>query len=346
MAALISLLGLLPEEIRALIREHPPFRAKQIFKWINRGVSSFHEMTDLALPLREDLHRRFSIRGASITNRLTGGDGTEKLQLRLADGAKVETVLLSGGEGRKTACLSTQAGCPVGCVFCKTGSMGFLRNLSAAEILEQFFLLKGLHRNISNIVIMGMGEPLLNLAELRRALTTLFHPEGLFLSHRRVTVSTCGIVPGIEDLSENGPNVGLALSLTTADDDLRSLLMPITQTYKIPELRKALSCYQRKGGGRITLEAVLLKGINTRKKDARAMISFAAGLETIVNLIPWNPVEGLTFEGKPLESPSHKEVGNFAELLESGGLKVTLRYRKGRSVAGACGQLGEVLCGT
>jgi 23S rRNA (adenine2503-C2)-methyltransferase len=344
-----ALSGLPLDDLIKIIKPLPAFRARQIFKWIAGGTVSFQEMTDLPLLLREELEGRFRVYSSAVAARFEDPDGTVKLQIRLGDGARIEAVLLSGAGGRegrpaarKTACLSTQAGCPAGCVFCKTGTLGFLRNLDSAEITEQFLFLRGIVPGISNIVIMGMGEPLLNLGELRRALSVLTDSRGLGLSPRRITLSTGGITAGIRDLADQGPGIRLALSLTTADGDLRQRLMPIGRANPLPELKEALAYYQRRGGGRITLEAVLLSGINTRREDAAALISFARGLDSVVNLIPWNPVEGMNFEGKPLKEPSQKEIKDFIRLLEQGGIKTTRRFRRGRSVRGACGQLGAL----
>jgi 23S rRNA (adenine2503-C2)-methyltransferase len=347
--------GLPPDELALLLEPLPSYRALQIKKWIARGVSSFDEMTNLPFSLRGELAGRFLLRTGRIASVYTDPDGTLKLGLELSGGAKIESVLLTDETGRKTACLSTQAGCPAGCVFCKTGSLGFLRNLNSAEIVEQFLSLRGLcrppssgaagkneepERGISNIVVMGMGEPLLNLAELRRALSVITDGDGTGLSVRRITVSTCGIVPGIYDLAERGPAVRLALSLPSADEDLRRRLMPLSAGYPLDELKKALVFFQEKGGGRLTLEAALLSGINTRHADARAAADFVKGLDAVVNLIPWNPVPGFEFEGRPLSTPSGAELERFRKMLEAEGLRVTRRYRKGRGVMGACGQLG------
>ena len=354
-AAGIVLSGLSPEELGELLRSSlpalPPFRLRQIFAALARGVSSFAEISSLPFSLREELGARFRLRSSAVSARLEDRDGTVKLQILLEDGLRIKAVLLvSPGsirgknsretESRRTACLSTQAGCPAGCVFCKTGTLSFVRNLSSAEIVEQFLHIRSLCPGIDNIVIMGMGEPLLNLGGLRKALTVLTSPEGLGISRRRITLSTCGITGGIRDLADEGPDLGLALSLTTAEEELRKRLMPITRSNPLEEVKEALRYYQRIRGRRITLEAVLLGGINTRRKDAEAMARFARGLDTVVNLIPWNPVEGLYFEGTPLREPKEDEAADFARELARLGLKVTRRYRKGRGVAGACGQLG------
>jgi 23S rRNA (adenine2503-C2)-methyltransferase len=340
----------------------PHFRAAQIFKWIAAGANGFEEMSNLPQSLRKELAKTIILRPSVIVEKHCGDDGSVKLALQFSDGPWVEAVLLQDGSGRRTACLSTQAGCPAGCVFCKTGT-GFSRNLSSAEIVEQFFLLvKAAVENsaeisaensdspsgavsdanpVSNIVVMGMGEPLLNLTELRRALAVITCKQGIGFSKRRITVSTCGIAQGIEDIAVNGPAVRLALSLTTADENLRRRLMPITASQPLNKVKDALRDFQERGGGRVTLEAVLLGGVNTRPEDAQSIAGFAKGLDAVVNLIPWNPVKGLEFEGKALCCPSTAEVETYTRELEKLGLNVTRRFRRGRGVMGACGQLGK-----
>jgi 23S rRNA (adenine2503-C2)-methyltransferase len=202
--------------------------------------------------------------------------------------------------------------------------------------------LRGKEPEISHVVIMGMGEPLLNLEELRKAIGFMTFAEGLNISKRRITLSTCGIVPGILDLAEKGPGVRLAVSLTSARQELRERLMPIARAYPLPLLKESLLEYQRKMKRRITLEAVLLGGINTGAEDARAIADFAGGLETVINLIPWNTVEGVDFEGSPLRPPGQREVSGFASALEKQGLKVTRRMGRGSGISGACGQLGAL----
>jgi 23S rRNA (adenine2503-C2)-methyltransferase len=346
----VSLAGLLPAELENLLLPLPRMRAAQIYKWIARGISGFDQMTDLPSSLREELKSRFRLYSSTVDS-CHEDKSAAKIAVSLKDGLKIESVLLRDGKSRLTACLSTQSGCPAGCVFCKTGSLGFSRNLSAAEIVEQFLFLritagkeaagKSGH-SIDNIVIMGMGEPLLNLEELRKAITVFTDPAGMNLSRRRITVSTCGICGGLADLADNGPFIRLALSLVTADEPLRQKLMPIAAANPLADVKKALAAYQRNGGGRVTLEIPLLGGVNTRGKDAVCAAQFAKGIETVINLIPWNPAAGLEFEGKSLREPEKKETEDFAKLLESHGLKVTTRLRKGREVMGACGQLGVI----
>ena len=347
-----ALTGLPLTELKSLLSPLPAFRCTQIFKWISRGVLDFAQMTDIPLALREELKSRFPLYSSSVVG-CQDGKSAKKIVLALKDGSKIEAVLLSDGKERLTACLSTQAGCPGGCVFCKTGSLGFSRNLSSSEIVEQFLFLcaEAAAENtlpsagedehlIENIVVMGMGEPLLNLAELRRAVAVVTDPAGMNFSKRRITISTCGICEGLFDLAENGPSVRLALSLTTADEPLRQKLMPIARGNPLEKVKEALVLFQRNNGGRITLEAALLGGINTRSKDAQCIAEFANGLDTVVNLIPWNPAAGLEFEGKPLRGPDKREIDAFIGMLASRGLKATVRLHKGRSVMGACGQLG------
>jgi len=272
-------------------------------------------------------------------------DGTVKLGISLEDGAVIEAVILRDGEDRKTACISTQAGCPAACVFCKTGALGFRRNLLAAEIAGQFLMLKRREPEISHIVIMGMGEPLLNLDELRKALLFIMESGGLNISKRRITLSTCGIEKGILDLAHNGPDIRLALSLTTARQELRERLMPLSRANPLPRIREALLRYQETRKRRITLEMVLLGGINMGSADADALADFVRagtpeGLDAVINLIPWNPVEGMEFEGRPLRAPIARETADFAAALERRSLKITRRIGKGLGISGACGQLG------
>ena len=350
-----ALSGLTREEISNLFTSLPSFRSNQIFSWIARGIKNFNQMTDLPLELREYLGSSYLIRSCRTENRIRDNDGTIKLVISLEDGIKIESVLLSDEKKRYTACLSTQAGCPVGCVFCKTGTLGFRRNLSAAEIVEQFFLLaEEIPEAISNIVIMGMGEPLLNLDNLRHAIGIISDPHGLNFSKRRITVSTSGIVKGIVDLADNGPSVRLAFSLVTADEKLRRLLIPSGASDSLEHIKESLLYFQRSGGGRITLEIVLLGGINTRNEDAYSLVEFTKGLNTVINLIPWNAIEPVpstrpkaevsrvpVFD-TPLREPTKDEISGFVKHIRASGLKVTCRYRKGLDVSGACGQLGYI----
>ena len=332
----IILPGLLPDEITESLNLQQKFRGLQIFKWIGSGTTSFDQMTNLSKDVRQMLSERAVLRSSKVTQTLKDPDGTIKLQITLSDGRAVETVLLTDKEGRKTACVSCQAGCAMKCAFCQTGTLGLARNLTPAEIIEQFLFLEQECGHLDNIVFMGMGEPMMNLEGIRKAIAVLTDKRGRNLSGRRITLSTSGIIKGIYDLADNGPNIRLAVSLTTANEDLRTELMPVNKGNPLPELRKAIDYYAKKSGRRVTLEAALLAGKNTDKESAEKMISFAKGIDVNVNLIPWNPVSTL-----PFTEPSNSEVHFFVNYLEKAGVNVTLRTKRGRKIGGACGQLGK-----
>lgn len=332
----IALAGLLPEEITEKLALGQKFRGLQIFKWIGSGTDSFDAMTNLSKEIRESLPEKALLRSSKVSKVLKDPDGTIKLQITLFDGNAVETVLLTDREGRKTACVSCQAGCAMKCAFCMTGTLGLSRNLEPNEIVEQFLFLEKECGRLDNIVFMGMGEPMQNLSGIRKAIKILTNERGRNLSGRRITLSTSGIVSGIYDLADNGPNIRLAVSLTTADEELRRTLMPVANGNPLSELRKAIAYYAEKTGKRVTLEAALLKNKNTGRESAERMIEFARGINVNINLIPWNPVPGLDFE-----EPEHSEVQNFVRMLENANLNVTLRTKRGRKIGGACGQLGK-----
>lgn len=332
----IILPGLLPDEITESLNLQQKFRGLQIFKWIGSGTTSFDQMTNLSKDVRQMLSERAVLRSSKVTQTLKDPDGTIKLQITLSDGRAVETVLLTDKEGRKTACVSCQAGCAMKCAFCQTGTLGLARNLTPAEIVEQFLFLEQECGHLDNIVFMGMGEPMMNLEGIRKAIAVLTDKRGRNLSGRRITLSTSGIIKGIYDLADNGPNIRLAVSLTTANEDLRTELMPVNKGNPLPELRKAIDYYAKKSGRRVTLEAALLAGKNTDQESAEKMISFAKGIDVNVNLIPWNPVATL-----PFTEPSNSEVHFFVNYLEKAGVNVTLRTKRGRKIGGACGQLGK-----
>lgn len=334
----IILTNLIPSEIIEQLELSQKFRGDQIFKWVGNGVKDFDAMTNLSLDLRNQLKDKAILRCTTLENILKDPDGTIKLQIKLSDGNIVETVLLTDKEDRKTACVSCQAGCGMKCAFCMTGTLGLSRNLLPAEIVEQFLYLEEIAGKLNNIVFMGMGEPMQNLSGIRKAVEILCHKNGRNLSSKRITLSTCGVVKGIYDLADNGPNIRLAVSLTTANEDLRKELMPVATAKEnsLSELRNAIKYYAEKSGKRVTLEAALLAKTNTDRESAQNMINFAKNLDVNVNLIPWNPVSIL-----PFEEPSNNEVHNFVKQLEEAGINVTLRTRRGRKIGGACGQLGK-----
>jgi 23S rRNA (adenine2503-C2)-methyltransferase len=332
-----SLYGLAPAELAGVLSLDPPYRARQVYRHLAHGVFSFEEMTDLPLEERKRLVSMYPrIPGSEPAAELSDPDGSFKLQIRLGDGAAVECVLLEDIEGRKTACLSSQVGCPMGCTFCKTGSLGYLRDLSAGEIMEQFHFLSARRGPVSNVVFMGMGEPCANLGEVRKAISILSGE--ICMSLRKITISTSGHVPGILELAEKGPAARLAVSLTTADDELRGKLMPVNRSWNLDVLKEALLHYQDKTRERITLECAIMGGVNASPESARQLLSWIGRLKVQVNVIPWNRVPGL-----PFVEPSREEVQSFMAVLEGAGLVASRRMRRGRGVMGACGQLGDTL---
>lgn len=330
----LPLAGLLPGEIVDSLGLDAPYRGEQIFGWIHRGARDFSSMTDLSTPARERLAAEALILGSTVQDRRAAADGSVKLRIGLADGQAVEAMSLEDGTGRRTACLSTQAGCAMGCAFCRTGLMGLKRNLSEAEIVEQLLHLQDDGPAIANIVFMGMGEPFRNWDAVRKAIAVLRHPAGRGMSPRRITVSTCGIPDGIRRLAAEGPDVRLAVSLVSADEKARQALMPVARTHRLSGLKDALTAYQKARKHRITLEVVLIAGRTDRDADIEALKRFVPPLSVMVNLIPWNPASEIDF----LE-PSAERVAWYRDALMRDGIPVTERMRKGRGVCGACGQL-------
>ncbi len=331
-----SLFGYTPEELVAVLGLEKRFRGQQLFLWMHRdGATGFDEMSNLPATLRRELAERFDAPYSTRIGRSSpDDDGTVKIAVVSSDGAVVESVLLEDNQGRKTACLSSQVGCALGCRFCRTAQMGFIRNLSAGEIVEQLYHLRNAYGKIDNVVFMGMGEPLTNLEELRRAIALMQHSDGLGMSLRRITVSTSGLTDAIHDMAENGPPVRLALSLITTDQGLREELMPIAKNNPLPELKRALEAYRNSHKRRITLEYVVMGGVNASPEDAEGLAAFAKPLRAQVNIIPWNPVPELDFA-----EPSRDEVKSFIAMLEERGVTISQRYTRGRGVNGACGQL-------
>lgn len=330
------LLELRPEELVDSLGLTPKFRGKQLFEWLHsHGSLSFEEMQNLPAALRSRLEEEYGApRSARVVRELPDEDGTVKILVELYDGELIEAVLLEDIQGRKTACLSSQVGCALGCRFCRTSRMGLHRNLSAAEIVEQFYLLRDSYGKIDNIVFMGMGEPLANLSEVRKAVSLFGHEHGLGMSLRRITLSTSGLTDKIYDLAEKGPPLRLALSLVTADQDRREELIPVAVHNSLTELFSALETYHKKHKKRITLEYVVIRGINSSREDAEKLAEFARPLRAQVNIIPWNPVEELLFE-----EPSRKELNRFIDYVERFDVPVARRFTRGRGVNGACGQL-------
>lgn len=302
-----SLLALTPEDICQTCGLEKRFQGEQVFTWLSRGVLSFNEMTNLSVSLREKLSNNHSIFTSKIQTVLKD-DSSIKLSIELEDENIIEAVLLKDKTGRPTACVSSQVGCPLSCAFCKTGKLGYSRNLKANEIIEQFHhLQKYVNRKIENIVFMGMGEPLLNIKEVKKALNILTHPKGLNLSKRRITVSTAGVIDGIYELCNDELPPRLAVSLTTADPTLRLSLMPIEKSNPLHRLKEAIRYFNEKTGKRITLEIALIHNVNTSKDMLEKVVLFSKGLNVLINLIPWNPIEEINFT-----RPSDNEI-NYVE---------------------------------
>ncbi len=322
------------DELVTLLDLEKPFQAKIVRSFLDRGVTDFNKMTSLPKAERERLSSLYpSALSTKVKERFDGEDAV-KLALELEDGSLIECVRLSDGTGRYTACLSSEVGCAMGCSFCATGTMGLRRNLKAGEIVEEYIQLEKLGEHITHIVFMGMGEPLANFTEVMRAITELHREDGLNISYRRITISTCGLVPGIKRLGELNLPVRLAVSLVSASNDLRSSVMKVNRNYPLPELKKALVAFQRKNDKRITLEYCLLGGLNTTRESAEQLREFIKGLDVLVNLIRWNPIPSL-----PFTSPSEKEVRDFTSQLNRLNISYTIRRSKGQDRKAACGML-------
>lgn len=317
----------------------PGYRADQIAGWLyGRGVDDLHEMTDLGRDLRKDLARRWEARALEIVHTEQSLDGTLKGVLRAADGALLEAVLIPEEE-RTTLCVSTQVGCPLACSFCATGAMGLTRNLRTSEIVDQICRMRELlpaGRRISNVVFMGMGEPLLNLSNVLEAVRILLHPKAFGLAPRRVTVSTSGVVPKIAELLEQVP-VNLAVSLHATTDAVRDVLVPLNRRFPLAELFGALRRLPRLSRRHpIFFEYTLMAGVNDREEDAGRLVTLLRGLPAKVNLIPMNP-----HADAPYRPPAPEVASHFMGLLVRGGLTTTLRRSRGQDIDAACGQLAN-----
>lgn len=358
----------LPEEWRACLERagERGFRARQLFRWIHgRGVFDPAEMTDLAKPLREALGREGLTEPGCVQRVYESQDGTRKLVLELARGARVECVVIpmtpaaeldadaaaqpedladEGAEAaprartRVTLCVSTQFGCAMGCVFCASGQAGLFRGLGAAEVVYQVLVARRYLRpdeELKNLVFMGMGEPLHHYDETARAIRLLTHPEGGAMSPRRITVSTVGLVPGIRRLGEDfGGKIGLAISLHAPDDATRSRILPMNRRYPLAELMAALRDYPLPPRRRITIEYTLIAGVNDSDEHAAALARLLRPLRVKVNLIPMNPIEA-----SELRAPEPRRVAEFRERLANAGYSCFVRTRRGDDVSAACGQL-------
>jgi 23S rRNA (adenine2503-C2)-methyltransferase len=332
-----NLVGRTSAEIGALLARHVDhrYRARQVARWIiDRNASNFAEMTDLPLAMRRDLERKFLIEEPGVVEVVSSSDGSNKYLFALRDGVGIEGVSMREGL-KATFCLSSQAGCAVGCTFCVTGAIGAGRNLVPAEIVGQYrAMLRGLEAGIErvNIVFMGMGEPLLNTDNLGRALAVLSER----VSPKRITVSTAGVLPGISWLAGLEKRPKLAVSLTAPDQDRRQHVMPIARRYPLDRLMTALRDFPLERGRRITFEYVLIDGFNDAVEDAAATADLIRGIPAKVNVIPLNEDRR---HFPDLKRPPAEIVDRFAAGLRDAGLTATVRWSKGEDVAAACGQL-------
>lgn len=338
---MIDLYALSPEELEALLRGwgQPAFRARQVRAWLyERGAAAFDEMTDLPLALRERLAAETTLGTLTTADEQQSTDGTLRRLYRLHDGRLVESVLMPYADGRRTACISTQAGCAMACVFCATGQMGFGRHLSQAEILEQAQRfareLTARGERLSNVVLMGMGEPFHNYDATLTAIRRL--QSDLGIGARHITVSTVGLVPQIRRFAEEGLQVTLAISLHEVDDEARSALMPVNRRWPVAEVIAACRDYVARSGRRVTFEWALIAGRNDDEATAHALGRLLRGLSCHVNLIPLNPTGG--YDGEPTSS---EQVARFVEVLGRHGVPATVRVRRGIDIDAGCGQLTE-----
>lgn len=325
-------------ELEALVRNElgePSFRAKQIFEWLYRGADSFDEMSNLSKSLRERLGAAYTAGNLKIEQKFVSRiDETRRYLLKLEDGNYIESVLMKYHHGY-TICVSSQVGCAMGCRFCASTRNGKARNLSAGEIIGQVMTVqKDLGERISNIVMMGIGEPLDNYDEVLKFLEIVNHPSGLNIGHRHITLSTCGLVPKIKDLADRQLQITLSVSLHAADDETRSEIMPVNRRYSISQLMDACRYYIKKTNRRISFEYTLISGVNDNSAEAEKLLKLLHGMLCHVNLIPVNPVKETGFK-----QGSRAKIEEFQRILESGGISATIRREMGADISAACGQL-------
>ncbi|OGV98852.1 MAG: 23S rRNA (adenine(2503)-C(2))-methyltransferase [Nitrospinae bacterium RIFCSPLOWO2_02_FULL_39_110] len=333
----VDLKNLSLQEMENLISQlgERSYRAYQIFEWVfQKDAGDIREMTNLPLKFRNSLSELACTKRLPITDKRVSKDGTRKYLFVLEDGNTIENVLIPDEE-KRTLCISTQVGCKLNCSFCLTGKGGFVRNLKTSEIIEQVLsICREIQENITNIVFMGMGEPLDNYENVIKTIKIMISPHGLKIPARRITLSTAGIVPGIIRLAGENLKINLAVSLNTADNETRDGIMPVNKKYPIDKLLEALKEYPLPPGRRITFEYVMMKGINDTIEDAKRLLKILKGIRCKINLIPFNKIEGSNLE------PSHPEsIEEFQNLLVSKHYTVIIRKSKGADIWAACGQL-------
>lgn len=331
--------ALSPEKIAEFVENQGQslYRTKQLINWIyKKHATTFEDITDLSKSFRELLKKIAYISNLKLIKKQISKDGTQKFLFELEDKETIESVLIPD-RNRLTLCISTQVGCAMGCKFCATGKLGLRRNLKAYEIVDQIIAVQRFinkSQKITNIVFMGMGEPLHNFLEVVEALRRIINL--LNFSKRRIILSTVGIIPKISELSEKGPRVNLAISLNATTDEIRSKIMPINQKYPLKELLSACRKFKLEPRGRITFEYVLLEEINDSKEDALRLVKLIRGITSKVNLIPYNPI---LKQSKQFRTPPDNRVIAFQKILKNAGLTAIIRKSKGRDISAACGQL-------
>ncbi len=332
--------GRSPQELADLMKarfKQPAFRGRQLAEWLyKRGAASFADMTNLPQGLREALREAAGMTFALpvvVANLVSNDRQTEKALLQLADGAEIETVLMRQSYGN-SVCVSSQVGCAMGCAFCASTKGGCQRNLSRGEMLRQVFHFHKEHAPVSRVVIMGSGEPMLNYDEVLAFIRLLHDPGVIGMSYRHITLSTCGLVDGIDRLAAEGVPINLAISLHASDDETRSKLMPVNLRHPISQVLAAAKRYADKTGRRVTYEYTMIEGINSSLQQADALAGLMAGHLSHVNLIPVNPIRE-----KGFYPPTAAAVRSFAEALEKKGIPVSVRKTMGDDIAAACGQL-------
>lgn len=342
-----ELLTLPQSELAALIESwgFPRFRAKQVYEWLHRHhCSTYDEMSNVPAVVRGRLAERFPLDEFALFDRQVSQDGTRKYVFKLSDGRLVETVGMptfdrNGTLDRLSVCISSQVGCPMACAFCATGKEGFTRNLNAAELVQQVTAVqKDFNTRVSNIVVMGQGEPFLNYDEVLGALRIMNSDDDFRIGARHITISTCGILKGIDRLAEEPEQFTLAISLHSAVQATRDRLMPQVAKQTLPELKSALSRYIKRTNRRVSFEYLLIKGVNDSPRDLDALIEFCDGLLCHVNLLPMNPIEGAAYQ--PATSQT---VSAWMSKLAAHGIETSMRKSRGADIDGACGQLKNKL---
>lgn len=328
-------------EVRLVAMGLKKYRARQVFDWVYAKLArSFDEMTNIAKTERDLLASAFAISSLNTLTVESSSDGTRKFLFGLEDGHTIESVLIPD-EDRLTLCISSQVGCRQACRFCLTAKGGFTRNLRFFEIVDQVLevvrvLRKEQQRGITNIVLMGMGEPLANFDEVIKALRVMTSDQGLGISPRRVTLSTAGLVPEIDRLGESGVKVNLAISLNASTDEMRDRIMPVNKRWPLKDLLAACKRFPLEPRRRITFEYVMLKGVNDSEEDAERVAKLLRGIKCKVNLIPFNP-----FPGSEFERPDDRTVRRFQKILLDRNYTAPVRESRGRDISAACGQLRE-----